>query len=98
MKVMDNQNQTTNNQIPQVQDNTVGIDSGYLVSEQVNPNYISKDQLNSDLEALKNAEAIVHSDTTLPKQEATEESYEEFDPNKSQVAAALELKNPFRGE
>ncbi len=93
---MDNQTSQTNNQTPLPNPTSSVTDSGYLVSEQVDPNRISNDQLASDLEALKKSEVIIPSDSVISNKD--QEEFVEYDPNKSQVSAALELKNPFRGE
>jgi hypothetical protein len=69
----------------------VPVDDGYNVTTLVDPSKIEASQVQSDLEALKAAEA----DNSPAGQVAVKKVAPK---NKPQELVALELANPFRGE
>jgi hypothetical protein len=67
------------------------VDDGYNVTTQIDPSKIDASQVQSDLEALKAAEA----DSSPTGQVAVKKVAAK---SKPQELVALELANPFRGE
>ncbi len=74
------------------------VDDGYLSTVQIDPNKLSQSQVQSDLEAIKRAEFGSADPTSPSEKEEQPLSTEEVQAKKPQELAALELKNPFKGE